>query len=441
MEKFTFKIVLAICAIVACMVWYITKAEAAEFPGVEQAEYSSAYPCGDTLGLGGVCLYGVQRIDGSDITNGTTISSIGIRAYRGSYAINGGEMTIYIFTGDSSTPTGLAMVGQATGQLAWSDMSTSLLTLYTLELDDPFQWDEENTYWIQLGSQNVGVNPVFAYGYVTTDPYDGGDFWIYNNQSSTWTENIGFDIGFILNTDTGDDITFIYPENEQVNFVGFNYVIDITSSESRDSAYIEIQSGTQSGVYNRFSRRANLSLSAGVNSDIIIPISYLDNQDTQYFIKAFFYNEQDGDLLFTSEEITYTTGDEYYILALEESMPPIDEPTATTTISSLNFSCDDQSGVWHESWCRLYKSLFAISPAFLNRWENFKTEISKKPPFGYVEQYKKSFDNMDSATSTPYTLGVPDEIIEFLEPLKTGLAWALWVLLGINVIYFVSKHL
>lgn len=79
-------------------------------------------------------------------------------------------------------------------------------------------------------------------------------------------------------------------------------------------------------------------------------------------------------------------------------------PTSTATSTNFTMTCDPSSGLFSVSLCYLFQASFVPSQDSLNLWVGLKNDLSTKPPFGYLSSFAGAIMNINTSTSSPYTL-------------------------------------
>lgn len=114
------------------------------------------------------------------------------------------------------------------------------------------------------------------------------------------------------------------------------------------------------------------------------------------------------------------------LIGVEDWDNTFDLATSTCSIGNI-------SGCFQNAMIFLFKpSTNAFQPII-----SLKEEIQYKPPFGYFFAIQSAFDL--STTTPAYTLEIPDVMVDLFSPIKTGIAWLLWILFGFWVVRTFAK--
>jgi len=144
--------------------------------------------------------------------------------------------------------------------------------------------------------------------------------------------------------------------------------------------------------------------------------------------------DSDNNIL-ASDTADFTAGYNLYDNSTYIILPP------TSTSTELNISCDPDSGFFQYSLCYLATSLFIPSQNSLDNYYGLWDMIKHKAPIGYISSAIDSYSEIQSATSSAFTLATPPELeTSILNPFKTGLSWVLWFSFGIFIIKRIGKE-
>ena len=153
-------------------------------------------------------------------------------------------------------------------------------------------------------------------------------------------------------------------------------------------------------------------------------IEWIAAIDGSYAYRARFYYEV-YDYMYYSEWIydedlyywIFRTGD--YDLS---TMPKMEDYYATTT----------DFGLLGNMFRDVLIYLFKPNESVLDFWRTIKDRVATKPPFGYYTLIKQAFDNFTSEATPAFALSSATSTAEYIfTPLKSGLAWVLWILFGV----------
>ncbi len=103
--------------------------------------------------------------------------------------------------------------------------------------------------------------------------------------------------------------------------------------------------------------------------------------------------------------------------------------------STVNTTCDPNSGLVAGSLCNLGVLLFIPSPASLAVFNGLASSTQNKPPFGYFTSFQTALNGLQNASSATSSLIVMTSSTEasldvIFAPLKVGVGWLLWLILG-----------
>ena len=104
--------------------------------------------------------------------------------------------------------------------------------------------------------------------------------------------------------------------------------------------------------------------------------------------------------------------------------------TSTSTLSDLYTTCDPADGFFANSMCKLFQVAFIPSSSSLARFENIKTALESKPPFGYFLSISDALGSFSSSSTSTIDLAAINSLSTVFEPAKTLIGWVAWLLFG-----------
>lgn len=113
--------------------------------------------------------------------------------------------------------------------------------------------------------------------------------------------------------------------------------------------------------------------------------------------------------------------------------------TGTTTIVNTDFACDDL-GTIAGAFCSVLVKLFKPTPASMSKFSHLGDLLKEKPPFGYFYTLKDAFGDFENSTSTAFVLAGVDSLGDVFDPIKTGMAWVLWIFFGLYAIKRIAHY-
>lgn len=155
----------------------------------------------------------------------------------------------------------------------------------------------------------------------------------------------------------------------------------------------------------------------------------------QFWARAYLYDTTDPDDQTPggAHEIARSSLWHFTVVAgATSSVPGISLITVTSTTAGDNLTCDPTSSFFATSMCHLFLFLFYPSQSILDRFANLKTDLSAKPPFGYVTVYKTELDTLvNSSTSATSTVDMSSlSQYTVFGTIRTILSWFLYFMFG-----------
>lgn len=108
-------------------------------------------------------------------------------------------------------------------------------------------------------------------------------------------------------------------------------------------------------------------------------------------------------------------------------------PTSTTSSANWTLTCDNQSGAFASSLCYIGGYLFVPNEDIFNNFGDIYNQIKNKPPIGYFYAITDAFNGLGTSTA-PYSLASVSAFSGFFSPIRTALAWILWLIFGFWVL-------
>lgn len=286
-----------------------------------------------------------------------------------------------------------------------SSTNVSTTANYLLEVSPPVT--ASGTVYLEFSS----AYQVCYWKYGGGDPYAGG--------SVTVNDGSGGDADTmwkILTAETSLD--WIFPQNGQVvgDFTNFHLLASTTST-----AWLYV--GVNYGTSTAFGYYDVEPVSTG---DVFITKTrslFELASSSQWYAQAKLF-EFDGDNLATSTLISFYS-------------------TPFITTSTAGYSCFEAAtstcaglGFIGEPICKVAFCVFVPPPTAFNQFLTLKTQLEKKPPFGFYSAIKDSFNYFNNGTTT-LVLIASSSLAAFstiFTPLNTGLGIILWVILAFYII-------
>lgn len=113
-----------------------------------------------------------------------------------------------------------------------------------------------------------------------------------------------------------------------------------------------------------------------------------------------------------------------------------DTYNSTSTISNLNATCDQASGLFATSICKVLITLFVPSQDALDQFDGIADLIKQKPPAGYFVALNTELTDYASGTaSAAFSFNSAIEDFAPLVTLSEALEWLLWLAFGFWLIH------
>jgi hypothetical protein len=304
--------------------------------------------------------------------------------------------------------------------------------LYDLDLGDITGIDPNKGLGIQIDKQFPYIHyPCYPVGYTTLQD----DLYL------SWDVNPNRYFGdiktnYIEMTDEGDfttnNIIFTYPKNNSVltqdfeywslkyNIIDFNYFYKtkvLYKPTDGVLTYIDEENGVNSQNYNpaySFIAKSHL-------------LAFLEGQTSRdWTATAYLIRCDDDDYCQQQTELASSTIN--FTIINPKTTPPTGEIT-TSTLPQI--TCDDQSGLFNYSLCKLFTWLFIPDAEILNKYSTLSDGIKNKPPIGYFYAIKNILNNLNDNTNPAFQLAqVSTLTTNIFNPLKTGISFILWLIFG-----------
>lgn len=127
---------------------------------------------------------------------------------------------------------------------------------------------------------------------------------------------------------------------------------------------------------------------------------------------------------------------DYFVIGAP-SYPGTSTPIGDITPSStIQITCDPNSGLFAYSACNMLLYLFVPPAGTFDEIAKIYTRVENKPPFGYIPAIQTAFGGFNSSSSAAFSF--PDVSAldaGIFDPLRIGVAWALWLLFGFWVFH------
>lgn len=217
------------------------------------------------------------------------------------------------------------------------------------------------------------------------------------------------------------DFTTFSPANASSTGQSVSFVQNYTNnSTSSPYGIIGIQAWWASQNFNQiFNSTSTISTGAGSFS---VATALVNNQNINW--RGYMYSTT-TDSYFYSDMHYFTVGADPWPSMIGTTTSAI-YTLATSTCGITNISgCFQNAIVW----------AFYPSQGSLDQFIGLKDEVIRKPPFGYFALISSAFNGL-SDTGTPlFSLATsPDVMTSIFNPLKNGIAFAMWILFGVWLI-------
>jgi len=336
--------------------------------------------------------------------------------------------------------------GTGTGTLIAETATTTVSATSTTDVIFDFSSDvnltASTTYrGVIWGGQWVGFG---AYARVYCDTNDFNGYWEQVDSALSWTGNTcsgkshyegDMYFGFYENVLDGGEISFTFPTQATTTPDFSNWITSFKVYGTPPVyGYIDTTYGinatttcTASSTYSMTDNSVNFIAGDNNFNPAEIPKNYILNPNTIYCARAMLHLDSTSTVWYSSP-IGFTIGTSTIDNQWQWYYPTSTAPTGTSTAPVV--SCDPNSGFWSNSMCNLGLTLFAPSQDRINDFANLKNDLSKKPPFGYVSQISSVLNFSTSTASSSYNLGDMSGLDSVMTPIKTGIAWILWLSFG-----------
>jgi hypothetical protein len=311
----------------------------------------------------------------------------------------------------------------------------------SFDFSTPVTLDIDKYYILGIGCNSTcsgGTNPrMRTYG-SDSDEYLNGDF-------------IGgvalfdiVDMYFLLSGDSSEAVSITFPVNESSATDPNRWDLNWNVGNSTSTGFIfEINYGTSSTTpeFQQLILYPN-------NEDPGEPVSFGKERVLEnglYFAQAIM-NEIDYSTctkdpgqgcddytlvpVATSSQISFTVTS-----ASEGFLNPF---SSTSTLSNLNTTCDQTSGLFETSFCKLGMFLFLPKETAFRQFNGIQDLIKNKPPMGYLTQITGLFDDFSTTTQASSSFAFTSQIGEdftILGQIRTGFGWFLWIYFGFWVLH------
>lgn len=326
----------------------------------------------------------------------------GVRTYSSSYTCD-----FWVGTDCPQTPTWSngGIETACNDKRGLGSINTSTIGNYLLEVSPTIT--ASGTFYLQL----IGGYQACSWKYGGDDPYAGGYTILndgnYPNEDLLWKT---------LTAETSLD--WVYPQNGQVvgDFVSFHLLASTTSTES---LYVSVNYGTSTalGYYDTEPVSPGNVLITKTRSLFDLASSSLWYAQARLF-------EFGGVNLATSTAISFYVSP--FVTTSTAAYSCLD--AATSTCNGLGFIA--------EPICKVAFCAFVPPPTAFNQFLSLKTQLEKKPPFGFYSAIKDSFNNLNNGTTTLLLISTSSlaAFSAVFTPLNVGLGIIFWLLLAFYII-------